>query len=797
MDRDKFLMELFTYDKKELCKIMIKAITDKIKNRMILLKTAIQAGLGSKQLDKLLYVATQENDISAVACLINNGANINMKYECTSLLHLSASHGHKYLLQYFIEKKLNIEDKDDFGSTALALAVIVGNVECVQILIKNNANINETDNDNNTILCNNLSVIRDTETEKETEKIKEKKENYLKILQILIDKKQTLEPFELEYVKYLLLDINCDAVKVLVNKFPYIVNIPLIYNKPLLLHAITLNKYDLIDFLLTIKKTNLKKKSEHGYSYIHIMSSLNCLNGINKLLERVPHQKYALCEDGRTSIEHAIIPDNTLNNIKKTENDIIETVKLLVKKGVDINHKNNYGWYAIECAIQFRSEKVVESLINLGANINRKKNNDDYIHPIKNNDLIGFATQNGKLETVKLLLEKEATLHLHVTETNLEIPTPLLIGIINKHVNIVQYLLTNNKINIYINDNTKKYLYDFAIKEFCDDKLLLQLFASTEDVKKLNIDKTYSVKGFLRYISIFLDENKTESEIIIILQKLLLIYCNILEYNGKKRQFNKILSSYDALYDNIFSLDEISLTEKALSILSQKMNDIHVSSLRHCIYVIRKIHYYEKERNTNMLNNNEEITKLIELFSEKDKSIIYELVILIDSIIKYKNEVAQMEIKEKRNIKIKKQKENDIKENVQKLIFKMLWPEKLEQYDYVYNELINNKDECKETMEELQINAITGITSYIPKLNKLSCPTTWFKSYAPNICKTEKMDENHIFSFLLDMKLKNYPCIEKTKNDSIHLGKNASLLLITGKINYLSYKLFYFTFIYK
>ena len=79
-----------------------------------------------------------------------------------------------------------------------------------------------------------------------------------------------------------------------------------------------------------------------------------------------------------------------------------------IENGADINKRNKLGFRSIESSVEFYSANFVNEMIKLGAEINDKMIFDDVFPSIKNNDLLSFATQQGKKDIVELLMSKNA-----------------------------------------------------------------------------------------------------------------------------------------------------------------------------------------------------------------------------------------------------------------------------------------------------------------------------------------------------------------------------------------------------
>lgn len=93
---------------------------------------------------KLLPIALEKRHINIIVYLIEQGADINMKYVFTKLIY--AVYINTEILKYLVDLGAAIETKYfNDGSTLLMFAVICRNIKCARLLIAREANINATD----------------------------------------------------------------------------------------------------------------------------------------------------------------------------------------------------------------------------------------------------------------------------------------------------------------------------------------------------------------------------------------------------------------------------------------------------------------------------------------------------------------------------------------------------------------------------------------------------------------------------------------------------------------------------
>ncbi len=116
----------------------------------------------------------------------------------------------------------------------------------------------------------------------------------------------------------------------------------------------------------------------------------------------------ALEKDDVSYIENLIKTkklDMSLDNLllESTRRNSKEIIKLLIKKGANIEVKDDENWTPLMCAAHFNSKEVVELLLEKGANIEAKDNEGE--------TALIRAAYNDSKEVTKLLIKKGANIN--------------------------------------------------------------------------------------------------------------------------------------------------------------------------------------------------------------------------------------------------------------------------------------------------------------------------------------------------------------------------------------------------
>jgi hypothetical protein len=896
---DEYMREYMTYSDEMLEYVASFSIETNESDKMFVTKTALKLGLDASC---LLTKCIISNDIGMLVFLLKRITDVVKVANDQSLLHLCVAKNNPIILKYFLNKDVDIHLKDEKGHTPLSLALEMAvqtvNVDnktfktsskkCIGSLLEKKSKIPKllTNGKHLFPLCI-FYIIREKEKEDDiTIKIME---NAVEIITL----KQIIRKGYMRIVHDLLIHEKLESLKILINKFPTIVNI-LHEKNTLLSSAINLMiggmKRDIVDYLLSVDGIDLTIDLPDGRNYLHMFCDFLDVESIKKILEIEPKLKDL--SENKPYVERVI----GSNRAKKHMDRVIEIVKHLVKLGTDINKFNSHGWCALECAIQHGTKELVETLIDLGANVNRTKRYDRYHPAISNNDPVGFASQCGKLDIVKLLIEKKA-----ITQTctikNQTIPTSVVQAIVFSETEILQYLLMTDDIKPYISENTKNILFDIAIKAgICDKELLQILVPKNKSIDNIVFDANYKANGVIDFMCRFVDCGITwESDPFILLHDLTSLYQNVFAFSGKYKQFIKVLRSARVMYESIISFSNIPQMELLISIISLKMHNIDSSKLNKTFNAIiemmadETIHRsYQKElkklqkkyssKETSSLiefhtlltrvidenreseddydilenikfsarcrRNNEEKTEedassksdndsnnesvdlsdneldsetndetiydesnanisTNRMFDEKDDEIIFDqknntnhtdkLMIkpknksINGHTNNYANNYASRYMSNYMNNSMNESMNNYTNNpmilNPEKLLFRLIWPVKLDNYEYLYEQIFNNQDKLSKIDDTLTVKTKDKTIFRVNDLKTNKKPSRWFKTYARNICKDDKRDSNHTFSFALDKMLRDYGCIEEKADDTIHEGEINTLIYFSGEID--------------
>ena len=367
--------------------------------------------------ETVIFYAIKSNNLSTVKFLIQQGADLNHKnfYNRTALQEaiLSESKTYKYLL----EKTKDINNKDFYGNNIIFHAVSSSDVQILEEVLKNkNVDINSTNKNKDTVLSYAVSNY-----------LKEKNSSsalsYLKVIRRLLDFDINVNNFNNKQENILFQAIK-DEDKRLINLFLSLKDIDVNqknkYHETVLVES-CFKGFEYIDVIKALIKyeADVNTKDKNGVSIIEKLIDLILHYKNNKdidlhLITKSSSEKNYF-ELLKYLLRNTNINLNSYNSKSKPiffdviTNYNFELFSFLKANGIDINQKdleqNNVLSYLMKNADTSNIQnqklylKTMQSLINLGVNINSKNNIGSTV--------VHEAILNSSIHTVKLLLDSK------------------------------------------------------------------------------------------------------------------------------------------------------------------------------------------------------------------------------------------------------------------------------------------------------------------------------------------------------------------------------------------------------
>jgi len=324
----------------------------------------------NKQGNALIHLATIQGDIKTVKLLIKKGASIEQKNKRGDfLIHLAIKNKHYALANYLLKYEKVVNKKDIKGNTPLHLAMYENSTELLKIILSYQPDIFIKNKEKQTA----LTVIgsynsRLDDMLKEIEQSKEV---------ALVDKyKNTALHYACEVgnlnIVLLLLYLKAD-----VDAWNNDLQTPLY-------KAVIRDQLQIVKLLLK-HKADIKIKDKNKNNLLHIAATRDFM-------------------------------------------DSLETVKLLIKKGADLNELNSYNKTPLFMALEY-NPVIAKFLIEQGANLNQQD--------VRKYTPLLVAIRYNRSELVKLLISKSANINYQRSDCW----TPLHEAVYHKNASIVKILL--------------------------------------------------------------------------------------------------------------------------------------------------------------------------------------------------------------------------------------------------------------------------------------------------------------------------------------------------------------------
>ncbi|XP_058453858.1 uncharacterized protein LOC131431918 [Malaya genurostris] len=293
-----------------------------------------------ERLNVALELAAKKGNLEISKSLLENGADISILRLIVNqpkLLHTAARKGFVKILQYFLEENIfTVNDEDSTGSTALFQAVINGNLETIECLLKHGADVTHSNKAGQNVIS-------------------------------------TATMFG-----------NLDIVKYFINNFPEIssyVLLPHVGQNTSLHIAVLKESVPMVNYFIKLHKDNqyhLNGQNQEGFTAIHICAQTGNERIFWLLLDHGADPTIPL-SNGQ-SILHTAVSNNHLNIVR-----IILRWALVDVNTVDCNQRS-----ILHYAVYSKSITVVRLVLKIrGLQIDRQdRNGNSALHLAADNQYI-------------------------------------------------------------------------------------------------------------------------------------------------------------------------------------------------------------------------------------------------------------------------------------------------------------------------------------------------------------------------------------------------------------------------
>ncbi|XP_069594215.1 CARD- and ANK-domain containing inflammasome adapter protein-like [Ranitomeya imitator] len=415
-----------------------------------------------------VFDAVMKGDLSLLESILKNSDVNVVNSSGETLLHVAASNGHVPVIEFLLSKGAKVDAKDKKRRTPLHRAAENGHVEAARVLLRAGANIYSLDNDSHSPLHlaaqNNHHHLVKLFLQEE-EKLYKNRSNFLhleaakdnsRLVEILLknganvdstdEKKQTalyhaVSGGHQATVKVLLeagatIDPSIIDVAFSTNN-EYIFGLLLQYSKGLspdtmisaMFKAVKLNLFGIIKALID-KGTDVNARNDIQYTPLLLAAELGKPEAAQALIEKGAH-----IEDRTPNLSTAL-------HLSVQGGDV-STMKLLLRKGINVNITGPGDQTPLHVAAYHNRPDLCDILLSASANVNAVTK--EAVTPLH------LASQRNNVDVAQNLIEHKA----NVNAKDKQARTPLHMAAEVGGLALVQLLL-NNKADPNISDKEKK-----------------------------------------------------------------------------------------------------------------------------------------------------------------------------------------------------------------------------------------------------------------------------------------------------------------------------------------------------
>jgi ankyrin repeat protein len=801
-----FNLNIKDYNKDLFDNYLIYYIENKEPKRNEKMKKYIEMGFNiDDEIKKIkmtwIEFACLHNDIPLIGLLLKFGANIHVvDTNNFNLISKCVINKNTVLLKYFLNLGVNpnVINKDN-GTPLLISCIMKDGFNCAKILLEHpSVNIE--------VANMQLSI-----TELIINKINNGQKDYTDLLRLLLKRKNKINLEDMILIRKNTRFNKLDVIKVYVDIFPNVINKSSDdeAKETIVNYALDEEYNEMLEYFFTIKELDYRKTNIEDINYLEYLCGFQMFEMLDLFCKKFPKSLNLTYNNCMGIIENVILTYDfeCLNNAEL--DSVKRIIKTLVLNGANINHRNKSGYTPIFPSIQYSTPEFVKFMIEQGANIKDSLIRNSEFPPVSNNDPISFAIQLNKFDILKVLINLGGLFH-QIDINGLKFYSSILICLKYKRQIHFDYLIKNiPEISLWLKSNNlvKNFLFDYAIKNYCLDELILKEIVPEFKIKSLDFsDPNFNISHNEKKISIYIDEYKDLSNKLVILNGIIETIRILSKLsNLSYKNYTGFYPNFENLYGNIFtSLNSDTEIKKIynnfydwvnifINIICDKIDYYNMHNVKKIFEYVCKLYWEipddEEEEQVNIISNKfvpkqyiKKINNIYKLFEFKKIQLDdYENDILL-IINKYTNN-SSSEIIVRVNKKIQSQNV------VIKKLFKLFWPDKQPHYEYMYDCIVNNDDKIisdgknNRTNSNIIVISKNKIKTTIFYNSDSNISPRWIKTYAPNIGKEEKNDLNHMFPFALDNLLEKFPCVFIETKDPNHNGNNL-LCYFNGMIEF-------------
>jgi len=388
----------------------------------------------------LLIEAVEQNNLPMVQFLIQKGVNVNEKnFKSSTPLIISAENGDKDIVEYLVEHGAQINERNADGETALKVSYTKWNCNIVKYLIEHGANINDTNHLGKTLLI--LAI----------------EENQMEMIQYLLQhatlKIDLEDGLHWTALMYAAKQGNVQIIKRLLEQGANVKHCDSYGDTPLLIAA-EYGQEDAVKFFIESKKADINETNHMGWTALMLASKSGNIPVIDYLIKMGANRKLRT-KKGSSSLLIAVYYNHlpavqyfiehhsdafNINEKKKNGNNLLifaalngnlEMTKYLISHNAHSNTASFKKSNALIQASYLGHLDIIKFLIEEGIDPCQKDR--------RGMSALHYSSRNGYQFIVQYLIEHQ----VNINETNDNLDTALIIACRWKRLEVIIYLVEN------------------------------------------------------------------------------------------------------------------------------------------------------------------------------------------------------------------------------------------------------------------------------------------------------------------------------------------------------------------
>ncbi|CAH0549306.1 unnamed protein product [Brassicogethes aeneus] len=377
-----------------------------------------------------LMFAVNKNHTETAEFLINQGANVNLRGSKDKImaLHVAAATGNVEIVNVLVSNGADIDAQDINGKSPLIYAVRKNHTETAKFLINKGADVNLRGSKDNATALHDAAATGNVE-----------------IAKVLLSKDADIDAQDINGCSPLIFAVSknhTETAKFLINQGAD-VNLRDSKDNATALHDAALTENVEIANVLLSKDADIDAQDINGKSPLIFAVSNNHTETAKFLINKGADVNLRGSKDNATALHDAAATGN------------VEIAKVLLSKDADIDAQDINGYSPLMFAVIKNHTETAKFLINHGADVNLRSSK-------YNRTALHDAAATGNVEIAKVLLSKDAD----IDAQDINGYSPLMFAVNKNHTETAKFLINHGAdVNLRSSKYNSTALHDAAATE--------------------------------------------------------------------------------------------------------------------------------------------------------------------------------------------------------------------------------------------------------------------------------------------------------------------------------------------